>query len=169
MSPARSQSRSAVRRRAAAAAEGERTLRELTPGERSLVREAWEGCRAAPGDFAAELYGRLFELAPPVAQLFPGDMTQQRRRLTATLEEAVDLLEQPEQLILLLRASGVRHLFYRVDYDHFGLLAAATRATLVDRLGDRFDDAHAAAWDRFYAAMTAVMSGAMAAALAERV
>lgn len=156
------------RQHIAAVAAAEHTLLALAPETRQHIRAAWENSLQAPGDFAADLYANLFALAPDAASLFPGDLTAQRQRLTRTLSESLALLEKPEELLLLLKASGVRHVHYQSTYAHFPLLGAALDTTLQQRLGERFTSEQRRAWQVFYAAMATIMSGAMAAALLER-
>jgi hemoglobin-like flavoprotein len=146
----------------------EQTLLALTPPVMQLIRTAWENSLAAPGDFAADLYANLFALAPAAAALFPGDLTEQRQRLTRTLSDALVLLERPQELLLLLKASGVRHVHYQSAYAHFPILGSALDNTLQQRLGERLLPEQREAWQVLYATMAAIMCGAMASALLER-
>lgn len=150
------------------AAAAETALTDLSPATVRHIREAWEESQAAAGSFAADLYANLFALAPRVAALFPGDLAQQRRRLTQTLTDSLVLLDRPQELLLLLRASGVRHLHYHTDFQHFPLLGAALDTTFRQSLGERFSVERREAWQLFYSSMAAVMCGAMAAALSEK-
>jgi hemoglobin-like flavoprotein len=152
----------------AAAASAEQTLLALTPELMQHIRSAWENSLQAPGDFAADLYANLFAIAPAAAELFPGDLTAQRQRLTRTLSQSLELLEQPAELLLLLKASGVRHLHYQTIYTHFPLLGTALDTTLQQRLGAHFTSAQREAWQVLFATMAAIMCGAMATALLER-
>lgn len=156
------------RERLARARAAERRLVGLAPESVDLICAAWELSLRARGDFATQLYAKLFELSPAAAQLFPGDLTHQRQRLTRTLSESVALLKRPQELVLLLKASGVRHLHYRVRYSHFPLLGQALHATFRHRLGKRYTPAHREAWDLMFDAMTDIMCGAMAATEVER-
>lgn len=150
------------------AAASETVLTTLSPVAVRHIREAWEESQAASGSFAADLYDNLFALAPSVAGLFPGDLTQQRQRLTRTLTESLVLLDEPQELLLLLRASGVRHLHYHTSFEHFPMLGTALETTFRQRLGKRYSADRREAWQLFYSSMAAVMCGAMAAALLEK-
>ena len=125
------------------------TLTTLKPQTVHHVRTAWEESRSAPGDFAADLYANLFAIAPTMASLFPGDLTQQRQRLTRTLTEGLALLDKPQELLLLLRASGVRHVHYHTEFEHFPLLGTALDSTLQRRLGENFTGDRRDAWHLF--------------------
>jgi hemoglobin-like flavoprotein len=146
----------------------EQALLALEPDAMRHIRDAWESSLAAPGDFAADLYANLFTLAPPAATLFPGDLTAQRQRLTRMLSEGLALLETPQELLLLLKASGVRHVHYQAAYEHFPLLGEALDQTLQQRLGETFSLAQRDAWQHFFTTMAAIMCGSMATALLER-
>lgn len=156
------------RQHIALAETAEQTLLELKPEAMRNIRNAWEASLVAPGDFAADLYTNLFALAPAAVALFPGDLTAQRQRLTRTLSEGIALLEQPQALVLLLKASGVRHIHYQTAYAHFPLLGEALDQTLQQRLGERFTESQRTAWQLFFSTMAAIMCGAMATALLER-
>jgi hemoglobin-like flavoprotein len=156
------------RRYLANAEQAEIALISLCPEVIERARDAWQHALAAPGDFAADLYAALFELSPTLANLFPGDLSEQRRRLTATLEQSMDLLEEPQELVLLLKASGARHLHYGAQYDHFPVLGRALTQTLERRLEHNFTDERRRAWESLYKSMAEVMSGAMALAQLER-
>jgi hemoglobin-like flavoprotein len=150
------------------AEQAEVALISLSPEVVKGAREAWQLALAAAGDFATDLYAALFELSPTSANLFPGDLSEQRRRLTATLMQTMDLLEEPEDLVLLLKASGARHLHYGTQYEHFPVLGRALIQTLERRLGHSYTDEHRKAWESVYKNMADVMSGAIALAQLER-
>lgn len=161
-------SRRQTRQYVALAAAAEQVLTTLSAETTHLVRSCWNESNAAPGEFAAELYAHLFALAPEAARLFPGDLTHQRQRLTRTLSESLALLDTPQELLLLLKASGVRHVHYHTEFGHFPLLGSALGIAFEQRLGERFTRERREAWHLYYTSMAAVMCGAMAATLMER-
>jgi hemoglobin-like flavoprotein len=150
------------RRYLANAEQAEVALISLSSEVVKCARDAWQLALAAPGDFATDLYAALFELSPALANLFPGDLSEQRRRLTATLRQSMDLLEEPQELVLLLKASGARHLHYGTLYEHFPVLGRALTQTLERRLEHSFTDERRQAWESLYKNMAEVMSGAIA-------
>ena len=62
----------------------------MTPEQIKLVQDSF--AKVVPiSDEAAELfYDRLFEVAPSVKAMFPADMTEQRKKLMATLAVVVN-------------------------------------------------------------------------------
>jgi hypothetical protein len=79
----------------------------MTPDQVTLVQESF--AKVAPiSDTAAVLfYDRLFEVAPSVKSMFPADMTEQRKKLMATLAFVVNGLGDFESI--LPAASDWRH------------------------------------------------------------
>jgi len=138
----------------------EQSLLSMAAAQRELIQSSWRSVLVAPGDFASEFYAALFERAPAVAALFPGDMREQQQRLTQTMSDAIELVATPQELVMLLRATGVRHLHYRVDPAHFALLGEVLCDTIAAR-DQAFDVATDVAWREFYAAMSIIMRGGM--------
>ena len=71
----------------------------MTPDQVTLVQESF--AKVAPiSDTAAVLfYDRLFEVAPSVKSMFPADMTEQRKKLMATLAFVVNGLGKLESIL----------------------------------------------------------------------
>jgi len=161
-----SASRASAKPSTAAVRKAEQNLLNMDAASRDQIRQSWQQAMSAPGDFAVDFYSALFAAAPAVASLFPGDMTEQRWRLTQTLRDAIELVDTPQELVLLLRATGVRHLHYRVEHAHFALVGQALLATVIAR-APAIDTAGRKAWSQFYAAMSTIMRGGMASAAGE--
>lgn len=153
-------SRPAAKLSTAAIRKAEQSLLSMDDALRATLQASWRNVLAAPGEFAAQFYASLFERAPEVAAMFPGDMREQQQRLTQTMRDAIELVGAPQELLMLLRATGVRHLHYRVDPAHFALLGEALCDTIAAR-DPAFDAATGAAWRGFYAAMSVIMRGGM--------
>lgn len=135
------------------------------PGETAeLIESGWNAAINAPGDFAADFYTNLFKTSPVVVGLFPGDMTEQQGRLTHTLGEAVALVHTPEHLMLLLRASGVRHHHYDVKPAYFSAMRNVLIDTIAARAGKIFTAGHRQAWENFFDNMSVIMQHGMSSA-----
>ncbi|MES3020686.1 MAG: globin domain-containing protein [Pseudomonadota bacterium] len=142
----------------------EQWLMAIDGATAELITTAWNSAVQAPGDFAADFYKNLFAVAPAVIGLFSGDMTEQQGRLTHTLGETVELVHQPETLLLLLRASGVRHHHYEVKQAYFGVMRNVLIDTICVRAGAVFSPAHRTAWEGLFDNMAVVMQHGMASA-----
>lgn len=163
MTTARTASLATLRK---AAAEAALQIQQRDSAVCRRMQQHWQQA-LAEGDFAGALYQQLFSRLPALQGLFAGDMREQEQRLTHTLDEAVRLLDAPDQLLLLLRASGARHLHYRVDGSYFALLGDALQAVLAQRLGTAFDATAQQDWQQFYQQMALIMQAAMAESRAQ--
>ena len=140
----------------------EQWLKNIDAETATLIESGWRAAVNADGDFAADFYHNLFAAAPGVIGLFAGDMTEQKGRLTHTLAETVALLPNPEHLVLLLRASGVRHHHYDVKYAYFDVMRDILINTIAVRAAELFTPAHRQAWEGFFDNMAIVMQQGMA-------
>src|SRR5262249_8852273 len=66
--------------------------RHMTPNQIQLVQRSFSGIVPIAKQAAAMFYDRLFEIAPQVRAMFPDDMTEQRKKLMATLAVVVNSL-----------------------------------------------------------------------------
>ena len=64
-----------------------------------LVQESFAKVAPISEQAAALFYDRLFEVAPSVKAMFPDDMTEQRRKLMATLAVVVNGLSNLEAVL----------------------------------------------------------------------
>src|SRR6267142_1324956 len=108
----------------------------MTPDQVTLVQESF--AKVAPiSDTAAVLfYDRLFEVAPSVKSMFPADMTEQRKKLMATLAFVVNGLANLESILPAASALATRHVSYGARKEHYPVVGAALLWTLEKGLGD---------------------------------
>lgn len=128
-----------------------------------LVQASW--MKVLPiTDTAADLfYGRLFELDPKLRALFPQDLKEQKRKLMAMLNTAVNGLSNVALLIPAVQALGKRHVVYGVQDAHYDTVGAALLWTLEQGLGPAFDSELRAAWTEVYGILADTMKAAAAA------
>ena len=67
----------------------------MTPDQVKAIQDSFKLVAPISEQAAALFYGRLFEIAPEVKPLFRGDMTEQGRKLMATLGVVVNSLSKP--------------------------------------------------------------------------
>ncbi|MFG1402961.1 globin family protein [Xanthobacter sediminis] len=109
-------------------------------------------------DAAAGLfYGRLFETAPEVKPLFKGDMTDQGRKLMATLAVVVNGLANLETILPAVKALAVKHVDYGVAPEDYAKVGAALLWTLEQGLGADFTPDVRDAWTSAYATLSDAM------------
>lgn len=76
----------------------------------------------ADDQLAVEFYGTLFTRYPGVRALFPADMTEQRKKLLATLEWVVNHLDQPQEVLPAVTDLGRRHKDYGAVAEHYPIV-----------------------------------------------
>ena len=109
----------------------------MTPEQIKLVQDSF--AKVAPiSARAAELfYGRLFEIAPQVRAMFPDDMSEQRKKLMATLAIVVQGLNNLDRILPAASALAKRHVSYGAEAAHYPVVGEALLWTLEQGLAHR--------------------------------
>jgi nitric oxide dioxygenase len=131
----------------------------VTPDQIKLVQDSF--AKVAPISEAAAVlfYDRLFEIAPQVKAMFPADMTEQRKKLMATLALVVNGLSNLPSVLPAASALAKRHVNYGAKPAHFPVVGAALLWTLEKGLGDAWTPEVAEAWTAAYATLSGYMIG----------
>jgi hemoglobin-like flavoprotein len=129
----------------------------MTPDQVKLVQDSF--AKVAPISEAAAVlfYDRLFEIAPLVRAMFPTDMTEQRRKLMATLAVVVNGLSNLESILPAASALAKRHVNYGAKPKHYPVVGAALLWTLEKGLGEAWTPEVAAAWTAAYGTLSGYM------------
>jgi hemoglobin-like flavoprotein len=129
----------------------------MTPEQVKLVQQSFS--KVAPiSDQAANLfYDRLFEVAPQVKAMFPPDLTEQRRKLMATLAVVVNGLSDLPSVLPAASALAKRHVAYGAKPEHYPVVGAALLWTLEKGLGDGWTADVANAWTTAYGTLSGFM------------
>jgi len=129
----------------------------MTPEQVKLVQDSF--AKVAPiSDVAASMfYERLFEIAPEVKPMFPADMTDQRKKLMATLAVVVNGLARLEGILPAASALARKHVNYGVKAEHYAPVGAALLWTLQKGLGDDWTPPTAEAWTNAYTTLSGFM------------
>jgi hemoglobin-like flavoprotein len=122
-----------------------------------LVQQSF--AKVAPISEAAAVifYDRLFEIAPSVKSMFPADLTEQRKKLMATLAVVVNGLGNLESVLPAASALAKRHVSYGAKAEHYPVVGAALLWTLEKGLGDAWTPAVADAWTAAYGTLSGFM------------
>src|SRR5215470_2979050 len=102
----------------------------MTPAQVKLVQGSFAEVAPISEQAAALFYGRLFEIAPQVKPLFKGDMTEQGRKLMATLGVVVNGLGDLDTVLPAASALAKKHVGYGVTADDYAPVGAALLWTL---------------------------------------
>jgi nitric oxide dioxygenase len=129
----------------------------MTPDQIARVQDSFK--KVVPiADVAAGLfYGRLFEIAPEVRPMFKGDMTEQGRKLMATLGVVVTGLTRLDTVLPAASALARQHVAYGVKPEHYPIVGAALLWTLEKGLGEAWTLELADAWTTAYGTLSGYM------------
>jgi hemoglobin-like flavoprotein len=129
----------------------------MTPDQVKLVQESFAKVAPISETAAVLFYDRLFEIAPKVKAMFPTDMTEQRRKLMATLAVVVGGLGNLESVLPAASALARRHVSYGAKAEHYPVVGAALLWTLEKGLGDGWTPDVAEAWTAAYGTLSGFM------------
>ncbi|MBN8987093.1 MAG: hemin receptor [Rhizobiales bacterium] len=129
----------------------------MTPEQVNLVQQSFAKVAPISEQAAVLFYGRLFEVAPAVRAMFPDDMTEQRKKLMATLAVVVGGLTNLEAILPAASALARRHVGYGAKPEHYPVVGSALLWTLEKGLGEHWTPETAAAWTAAYATLSGYM------------
>jgi hemoglobin-like flavoprotein len=129
----------------------------MTPDQVKLVQESFAKVAPISETAAVLFYDRLFEVAPQVRAMFPSDMTEQRKKLMATLAFVVHGLANLESVLPAASALATRHVSYGAKKEHYPVVGAALLWTLEKGLGDGWTPELADAWTAAYGTLSGFM------------
>jgi hemoglobin-like flavoprotein len=129
----------------------------VTPEQVRSIQESFAKVAPISEQAAALFYGRLFEIAPDVKPLFRGDMTEQGRKLMATLAVVVNGLGNITSILPAASALAKRHVDYGVKPSHYEPVGAALLWTLERGLGEQWTSDLKDAWGGAYALLSQYM------------
>src|SRR3954471_9536168 len=99
----------------------------MTPEQVNLVQQSFAKVAPISDQAAVIFYDRLFEVAPSVKGMFPIDMTEQRKKLMATLAVVVNGLSNLDPAASAL---AKRHVSYGAKPEHYPVVGGALLWTL---------------------------------------
>jgi hemoglobin-like flavoprotein len=129
----------------------------MTPDQVKLVQDSFAKVAPISGKAAELFYGRLFEIAPQVRAMFPDDMTEQRKKLMATLAIVVNGLNNLDTILPAASALAKRHVGYGAQAGHYPVVGEALLWTLEQGLGPAWTPQVAAAWTAAYTTLSGYM------------
>jgi hemoglobin-like flavoprotein len=129
----------------------------MTPEQVQLVQESFSMVAPIADQAAVLFYDRLFETAPQVKAMFPEDMTEQRKKLMATLAVVVNGLSNLESILPAASALATRHVTYGAKAEHYPVVGSALLWTLEKGLGEAWTADVADAWTAAYGTLSGYM------------
>jgi len=89
--------------------------------------------------------------------MFPENMTEQRKKLMATLAVVVNGLSDLPSILPVASALAIRHVSYGARREHYPVVGAALLWTLEQGLGDAWTPEVASAWTAAYDTLSGTM------------
>jgi hemoglobin-like flavoprotein len=129
----------------------------MTPDQVKLVQESFAKVAPISDQAAVMFYNRLFEIAPSVKAMFPTDMSEQRRKLMATLAIVVNGLSKLEMILPAASSLATRHVAYGAKAEHYPVVGEALLWTLEKGLGADWTPDVAEAWTTAYSTLSGFM------------
>jgi nitric oxide dioxygenase len=129
----------------------------MNPTQIKLVQESFARVVPISEQAAVLFYDRLFEIAPAVKAMFPGDMAEQRKKLMMMLAAVVNGLGNLESILPAASALAKRHVGYGAKAEHYPVVGAALLWTLEKGLGAAWTPAVAEAWKAAYGTLSGYM------------
>ena len=129
----------------------------MIPDQIKLVQQSFAKVAPMSEQAAVIFYDRLFEIAPSVKSMFPADLTEQRKKLMATLAVVVNGLGNLESVLPAASALAKRHVSYGAKAEHYPVVGAALLWTLEKGLGDAWTPEVAGAWSAAYGTLSGFM------------
>jgi hemoglobin-like flavoprotein len=129
----------------------------MTPDQVKLVQQSFARVAPISEQAATIFYDRLFEVAPQVRAMFPSDMSEQRKKLMATLAVVVNGLSNLEAVLPAASALAKRHVAYGAEPAHYPVVGGALLWTLEKGLGEAWTPDVAAAWTSAYGTLSTYM------------
>ena len=129
----------------------------MTPDQVKLVQESFAKVAPISDQAAVMFYDRLFEIAPQVKGMFPTDMSEQRRKLIATLAIVVNGLSNLEMILPAASSLATRHVAYGAKAEHYPVVGEALLWTLEKGLGEAWTPELATAWTDAYGVLSGYM------------
>lgn len=136
----------------------------LTSTDIALVRASYARVVTTQEAAADLLYDRLFVIAPKLRELFPDDLTLQKRKLMQMISSAVGGLDNLDELVPAVKALGARHAGYGVAAADYAVVGKALLWTLEQDLGEEFTPEVRSAWAKVYDVIATTMQAGAAEA-----
>ncbi|MGF1520732.1 MAG: globin family protein [Leptolyngbyaceae cyanobacterium] len=123
-----------------------------------LLEQSFEKVKPQANAFAGSFYENLFMDYPAAKPLFANtDVTEQSKKLLASLVFVVENLKKPDALTDALKGLGARHVKYGALPEHYPLVGNTLLKTFAQYLGDDWTPATQQAWIDAYGVITEVM------------
>lgn len=129
----------------------------MTPHQIAQVQSSFAKVAPIAEQAAAIFYDRLFVMAPAFRAMFPADMREQRKKLTATLGVVVGGLGDLGSVLPAASTLARKHVGYGVKPEHYAVVGGALLYALEQGLANDWTAELADAWSAAYALLSDYM------------
>tara|TARA_R110002072_G_scaffold54816_5_gene143413 strand:- start:12164 stop:12622 length:459 start_codon:yes stop_codon:yes gene_type:complete len=129
----------------------------ISERQKQLVQESFSKVEPISDQAAEIFYTKLFEYDPSLRPLFKSDLSDQGKKLMATLKIAVKSLDNLEALVPVLQNLADKHIDYGVKVEDYTPVGNALIFALKTGLGDAFTPELKQAWIEVYSTLANVM------------
>jgi len=91
-------------------------------------------------------YSRLFDKAPQVREMFPDDMTEQKKKLLGAVALAVGSLRSLDKLVPVLEEMGAKHVQYGTLDAHYPVVVDTMLEAMAEVAGSAWTPEVASDW-----------------------
>jgi NAD(P)H-flavin reductase/hemoglobin-like flavoprotein len=122
-----------------------------------LIRESFAAIQPRADEAVRFFYATLFAIAPATRELFAANMEAQHSRLLRGLTYLVQKVDQPDDLVPLLRQLGRDHRKFGVVTQHYDVMGTALVTTLKRYAGQAWNPQVEKAWIDVYGLIAKTM------------
>jgi nitric oxide dioxygenase len=136
----------------------------MTTQQIQLIQQSWEWVKPVAQQAGINFYEKLFIAAPHIRHLFKEDITEQAKKLTATLGFVVAKIDRLQDIMTDIERLGERHHSYGARPEHYDVVGQCLIETLEEGLGDKWTEELQDAWRSAFNTLKAAMISAQQAA-----
>jgi hemoglobin-like flavoprotein len=119
----------------------------LLERRKDVIRSSWRAIQFGLDVKATEIfYNKLFEEHPQVRSIFPNDMSAQYQKLYSAVSMVVRVLDEPEELLPVLKDLGIRHARYGATRDYYEAVTECFLWTLNSYIVSKMPNNNALRW-----------------------
>jgi hemoglobin-like flavoprotein len=119
----------------------------LMERRKDVIRSSWRAVQFGLDVKATEIfYNKLFEEHPQVRSIFPNDMSAQYQKLYSAVSMVVRVLDEPEELLPVLKDLGIRHARYGATRDYYEAVTECFLWTLNSYIVSKMPNNNALRW-----------------------
>lgn len=111
-----------------------------------LLEESFNLLAPRGPELVDRFYAHLFAKNPQVRPLFPNDMSEQKKKLLASIQLVMANVRKPDALHEPLMDLGRRHVHYRTEPVHYPIVRDTLIGVMRDMAGEAWTDDYQRAW-----------------------